>query len=72
MKDWRWNLAVAFWSAAVVTCFIPGIAFATVAEVGEFKFNLRDGALLIALGTAWGDIRQRVASVEKRLSKLEE
>jgi hypothetical protein len=69
--DWRWNLAGALWSAALISFFLPGVSNAAVAEFGDVRFSFSQALILFAVGLAWGDNRHWRATVDTRLNKIE-
>ena len=66
-----WFLAQACWMSAVLSFFLPGVAKASVIDTGRFNVTFNELATLMAIGFAWGDMRQWRSQVEKRLEKLE-
>lgn len=69
--NWRWRIAVALWLAAVLSFFLPGVSEASVMDLGDLRFKLSDVLVLIAVGFAWGDMRQWRREVDRRLQKIE-
>jgi hypothetical protein len=51
--------------------FIPGVSEAFVMDVGDLRFRFSEVLTLIAVGFAWGDLRQWRSSADKRLEKIE-
>jgi hypothetical protein len=62
---------MALWVAAVLSFFVPGAADASVVELGDIRFNVSQVITLLAVGFAWGDLRQWRSASEKRLEKIE-
>lgn len=72
MKLNLWWCARASWMAAVLSFFIPGAAHAAVVDAGHFSLSFNELAIIVAIGCAWGDMRSRITTMEKRIDRLEE
>ena len=70
MKRALWPVSVVAGAVAVLLTLAGGPAWAQV-KAGEFTFTWSQVALLVALGAAWGDMRGKVSSIEKRLDRME-
>lgn len=66
-----WTIAKVAWMATLVSFLVPGVASANIVEVADLRFSFGEVGTLVAIGFAWGDMRQWRAEVEKRLAKLE-
>ncbi len=71
-RQWLWRGAQVFWMAAILSWTAPSVAQAAVLELDELKMSFSQMLTLLAVGAAWGDMRQWRAQVDKRLAKLEE
>ena len=67
-----WTIAKVAWLATLVSFLVPGVASANIVEVADMRFSFGEVGTLVAIGFAWGDMRQWRAEVEKRLAKLED
>jgi len=71
MRSVLWKVAMVAWATAILCTFVPDVATADVVEMGDIRFSFSQLAILLAIGFAWGDMRQWRAAADKRLEKIE-
>lgn len=59
------------WLIALVLSAFPNVAKAQVVDIGDLRFNFSQVVILLAVGFAWGDMRQWRVSADERMKRLE-
>ena len=66
-----WRGATILWLMSLVLSVFPDVAKAEVIDIGDLRFNFSQVVILLAVGFAWGDMRQWRASADERMKRLE-
>jgi len=58
-------------TSSLILALFPVVATAEVVELGDIRINFSQMVILLAVGFAWGDMRQWRAGADKRLGDIE-
>lgn len=78
MKRWcggwgrcLWAFAVVMFVAGMILLVLPGDAAAAGLAFGDVTFSFGQVCILLAVAAAWGDMRNGVKEVVRRVDRIE-